>query len=585
MKKRVYLIGIVALGLFTIAWSSCRKYEKEPEDWFNAGLSFDSLDKNGVLAGYALNNIYTYIPDGFTRIDGDFLDAATDDALPSRNNTTAEYFTKGTVTSVNNPEERPGNGYSLSIWANCYYGIRRANIFLKNIGKVPVAEGANAATLRRQWKSEARFLRAYFYWELLKRYGGVPLLADSVYSLNDDIKLPRNTFAQTVDYIINECNAVKDSMRTEPVPTSDWGRASKGAAVALKCRVLLYAASPLFNGGGVESDPAKKALTGYLTADPSRWQKVLDACNEFQALGTYYGLVSAGTPTAFSSVFTTKMSNEIIFARQSANSTSLEYSQSPVGYIASNAKSQGLTSPTQNFIDAFPMATGLSIGEAGSGYNVATPYIGRDPRLAATVFYNGLTWLNRPVQIFEGGLDKPNNLAVSQIQTRTGYYLRKFLGNFGTNTAYSNTSHNFPIFRYAEIILNKAEALNELDQVEAAVQQIILIRRRAGIAAGSNNRYGIQSGISKEAMRLLIQNERRIELAFEEHRFWDIRRWKIAPQVLNQPLTGTRIYNGSSVIYQNFTVTSPVWNNRMYHMPIPYDELSKNLKLIQNEGW
>ncbi len=581
MKKNFYFI--ISLGLFSMLGTSCSKYEEQPKDWFTKDLAFDPLDQNGITTGYVLNNIYSYIPNGFNRINGDFLDAATDDAVPSAFNKQIEYFTRGTVTAANNPEEAPGNSTdanNLTIWGNCYYGIRRANLFLANVGQTPIA-----AQTKQYWITEARFLRAYFYWELLKRYGGVPLLGDTVYGLNDDIKLPRNTFAETVNYIVSECTAIKDNMRPDPVSTSDFGRASKGAAVALKLRVLLYAASPLYNGGGFESDPVKKALTGYPSADPSRWQAVVNAYTEFRALG-YYGLVAAGTaPAGFISVFTTKMSSEIIFSKQSSNNIDLENSQSPVGYIASNTRSQGLTSPTQNLVDAFPMANGLSITDPASGYSASAPYTNRDPRLSATVFYNGLPWLSRPVQTYEGGLDKPNNPGLAPIQTRTGYYLRKFLGSFATNNAYSNISHNFPIFRYADIVLSYAEALNELGQTEAAVDQVKLIRARGGIAAGTNSRYGIPAGISQASMRALIMNERRIEFAFEEQRFWDIRRWKTAPQVMTQTLTGVSITNAASPTYQQTTVTTPVWNDRLYHMPIPFTEVLKNPKLIQNEGW
>jgi starch-binding outer membrane protein, SusD/RagB family len=571
MKKILSFILFPVVIVMITTWSSCRKYEEEPKDWFTDELTFDSLDQNGIVAGFSLNNIYTYIPDGFNRIGGDFLDAAAGDALPSRYNAPVENYIKGTVTVINNPDP---------YWANSYYGIRRANIFLKSIGRVPVA-----VLTKQYWKAEARFLRALFYWELLKRYGGVPLMGDTVLELNDNIQLPRNSFEQTVDYIVSECSAIKDSLRNDPLSTSDWGRASKGAAVALKCRVLLYAASPLFNGGGFETDPVKKALTGYPTPDPTRWQRVVDAATEFNALGTYFKLVTSGSPTAFTSVFLNKMNSEIIFAKQVPNTATLENTQSPVGYVASNARAQGLTSPTQNLVDAFPMSNGLAITEAGSGYDPAAPYTNRDSRLAATIFYNGLGWLNRPVQIYQGGFDRPDNPSITPVQTRTGYYLRKFLGNFATSTAFSNQSHNFPIFRYAEIILNNAEALNELGQVENAVNQVKLLRSRAGIAAGANTRYGIKTGIDQAEMRELIRNERRIELAFEEHRFWDIRRWKIAGQVLTTPLTGMRITNGTPLVYEVITVANPVFQDRLYHMPVPYDEILKNTSLIQNEGW
>lgn len=571
MKKILSFSLILALIAMAATWSSCRKYELEPEDWFTEELTFDTLDQNGIVAGFNLNNIYTYVPDGFNRIGGDFLDAGAGDAVPSRYNTAAEGYIRGTVSAINNPDP---------YWNNSYYGIRRSNIFLKNIDRVPVA-----AVTKRYWKAEARFLRALFYWELLKRYGGIPLLGDTVLGLDDNIKLPRNSFEQTVDYIVNECTLIKDSLRTDPLSTSDWGRASKGAAVALKCRVLLYAASPLFNGGGVETNPALRPLTGYMFADPTRWQRVVDAVTEFNALGTYFKLVTSGTPTAFTSVFTNKMNSEIIFAKQVPNTSTLETTQSPVGYVIANVRSQGLTSPTQNFVDAFPMSTGLGINEAGSGYDAASPYTGRDPRLAATVFYNSLPWMSRPVETYIGGLDRRNSPAITPIQTRTGYYLRKFLGNFATATAFSSQSHNFPLFRYAEIILNNAEALNELNQVEAAVTQIKLLRSRAGIAAGANTRYGIKTGIDQIEMRELIRNERRIELAFEEHRFWDIRRWKIADQVLTTPLTGMRITNGTTPVFEVVPVATPVFQNRLYHMPIPYEETTKNTTLVQNEGW
>jgi hypothetical protein len=263
----------------------------------------------------------------------------------------------------------------------------------------------------------------------------------------------------------------------------------------------------------------------------------------------------------------------------------LETTQSPVGYVVANARSQGMTSPTQNLVDAFPMANGMQINEPGSGYDPAAPYSNRDPRLAATVFYDGFNWLSRPVQTFQGGLDRPDNIAVATVQTRTGYYLRKFLGNFATATAFSSQSHNFPIFRYAEIILNNAEALNELGQVEAAVTQIKTLRSRAGIAAGADTRYGIKAGITQTEMQELIRNERRIELAFEEHRFWDIRRWKIADQVLTAPFNGMRITSGTTPAYQVIPVATPVFQARLYHMPIPYEEITKNTQLIQNEGW
>ncbi len=580
-----YCPAIAGILFFATAMSvsSCKKLESEPKDWFGADVVFDTLDRLGTVAAFNLNDLYNYIPDGFARIGGDFLDAASGDAVPSRNNTLVEYYTNRRVSVVNNPD---------AYWANSYYGIRRANIFMQNIGNVPIVKTSDstAAKLTRQyWRAEARFIRCFLYFELLKRYGGVPLIGNKIFTLSDDLQIPRNSFSDCVDYIVNECNIVKDSLRPEPVADADWGRIPRGAALALKCRVLLYAASPLFNGGGVETDATKKALTGYTTADPARWQAVINAAEDLIKLG-YYGLLSSGTPSAYASVFTTKKNIEIILAKQSSNNTGLENSQAPIGY-AGTAASQGYTSPTQNFVDAFPMKNGLQPFNAdgtvntASGYNAAAPYYSRDPRMDASVFYDSLTWLGRRVETFEGGLDKPNTSS-SAIQTKTGYYLRKFLGNFTSGSSYSNQSHNFPIFRYAEILLSYAEALNEVNRVEDAVTQIKLIRARAGITAGANGRYGIAVGISQAEMRNLIRNERRIELSFEEHRFWDLRRWKTAAAELSQPVYGMMITkNGTARTYQKVQVGTLLFDNKLYHMPIPYDEIIKNLSLIQNEGW
>jgi starch-binding outer membrane protein, SusD/RagB family len=235
-------------------------------------------------------------------------------------------------------------------------------------------------------------------------------------------------------------------------------------------------------------------------------------------------------------------------------------------------------------VNAFTDLDGLPITDPVSIYKANDPYVNRDPRFAATVFYNGTRWLSRSMETFDGGKDRPGGIAV---QTRTGYYLRKFMADFANSTVFSNQSHNNNIFRFAEILLNNAEALNEVGRTEEAISEVILIRKRAGIRPGSNNRYGIKVGITQSELRSLIKNERRVELAFEEHRFWDLRRWKDAESVLNGPVQGVRITknanNTFSYTYEN--VANLVFTPRLYHMPLPYEEVTKNLRLLQNPGW
>jgi starch-binding outer membrane protein, SusD/RagB family len=562
------ILKISAFFFLVALLASCKKeLETEPRDLFSDELVWDVKDNNAVYAQQFLANLYNYLPNGLNRFDGDYLESGTDDAVPSRNNTfSVQRYTNGLVSVISNPD-----GY----WGNSYTGIRQVNILLSNIDKVPAI-----ATNIARWKAEARFIRAFLYYELLKRYGGVPLIGDQVFTLTDQLQLPRNTFAQVHDYIVTECDQVKGNLMAAPGADVDWGRPSNGAALALKCRVYLLGASPLFNGGAISSPQASAGLLGFTTSDPLRWQKVIDAAEELKALN-YYAL-----QTPLISVFTNKKNAEVIFAKQSANSTTLEVQSTPVGYIVNGVANEGRTSPSQNLVDAFPMLNGIAITDAGSGYNPAAPYTNRDKRLDATIFYNTLRWLNRPVETFNGGLDKPNT---NVVQTKTGYYLRKFLGDFTNSSQFSNTSHNFIYFRYAEILLNYAEALNERGRTEDAVQQIIEVRKRAsnGIAAGVNNRYGIAAGIAQSAMRTLIQNERRIELAFEEHRFWDLRRWKIAGTVLNGPIRGMDIVRTApnTFTYNIVQVSATVFTDKLYYMPLPYDETVKNPNLQQNPGW
>lgn len=561
MKRTLYYLIIVAM----LVASSCKKFESQPEERTLETDVFDPTDKVGALSTAYLLGIYSFLPTGFNRIDGDILDAATDDALPSSNRSGISLFTNGQLTATNYPDNN---------WSNSYTIIRRSNVFLNNIGIVPIP-----VDIRKRQVAEARFLRAFAYFELLKRYGGVPLVGDKVFSLADNLDLPRNTFAECVAYIASECDAITpDLPNGSAVIAAEFGRVPSEAAMALKCRLYLYAASPLFNGGGFESNAQIKALTGYPTADANRWQQVITSAEALIAKG-YYKLPTGTGTTVYSAVFTTKINTDIIFSKQSANSTTLENANAPVGYVAP-ATSNGRTSPTQDFVNAFTNLNGTAF--TGSTTS-ASQYENRDPRLKSILFYNGVQWLGRAVQTYEGGLDKPN--LAFKTQTKTGYYMRKFMADFASSTTYSNQSHNFPYFRFAEVLLNYAEALNEVGRVEDAVRQINLVRARAGITAGTGSRYGIRVGVTQDELRELIKNERRIELSFEEHRFYDLRRWKMG-SVLSGTLKGVQLtLDGTTLNMVNQDVANIVFQNKYYHMPIPYSEIIRNTKLIQNEGY
>jgi len=558
MKRVLYFLIIVS-----VLTQSCRKFENEPEERVLETDVFDPTDKMGVQSTSYLLGIYAFLPTGFNRIEGDFLDAATDDAVPSSERLNIMLFTNGQLNATNYPDNN---------WANSYTIIRRSNVFLKNIGVVPIPDD-----VRKRQVAEARFLRAFAYFELLKRYGGIPLVGDQVFDLNSNLNIPRNTFAECVDYIAAECDAITpDLPNGSTIAATEFGRVPSEAAMALKCRLYLYAASPLFNGGGFETNAQLKALTGYSTNDAARWQRVITIAEALIAKG-YYKLPTGTGTTVYSSVFTTKINTDIILAKQSANSTVIENANAPVGYVAPTT-SNGRNSPTQNFVNAFANLNGTPY--TGST-TAAAQYENRDPRLKAILFYNGVQWLGRAVQTYEGGLDKPNQ--AFKTQTKTSYYLRKFMADFSTSTTYSNQSHNFPYFRFAEVLLNYAEALNEMGRMEDAVKQVNLVRARAGITAGTGSRYGIPVGIGQNDLRELIKNERRIELSFEEHRFWDLRRWKMSTE-LSSTLQGLTITQNDP-LYVVKNVNTMIFQPKYYHMPIPYSEMIKNNQLVQNEGY
>ena len=568
MKNHKNIIAAIAL---IVAIAGCKKYEQTPVDKVDITHIFDPRDSAGVNAQKYLYGVYSVLRNGHNRVGGDYLDAAGDDAISSASGPSniATILSTASYNSYTIPSDE-------NLFGTYYAGIRQANEFINNIEVVPVLAKYNGYSMKYVWKSEARFLRAMFYFELVKRYGGVPLMGNHVYTISDDISLPRNSFDECVKYIVSECDAIKDSLLVYPIsdPNADSHRPTKGSAMALKARVLLYAASPLFNGGNID---AANNLTGYTSFDATRWAAAAAAAKDVMDLGTYSLLPN------FKDVFLTQNNPEILFMRQGGNNTNVETANGPVGFTAATGKGQ--TSPTQELVNAFPMANGLPIGNAASGYDSNNPYNNRDPRLTYTIMYNGAQWLNTQIQTFEGGQSKPNGTLQ---QTKTGYYMRKFMGNFENTNAYSSHSTDWLIMRYADLVLGYAEALNESEGPTTDVYNaLISIRKRAGIEAGAGNLYGLTAGMTKEEMRTVIRNERRVELAFEESRYWDIRRWKLAETTMNQQRTGVSIVKvGSTLNYNPINVLTTRFDApKMYLYPIPYDEVQKNPNMKQNPGW
>ncbi|MDI3318380.1 RagB/SusD family nutrient uptake outer membrane protein [Pinibacter soli] len=557
----------ILLLLAAAGFAGCSKQLNEvPLEKYTEDYVFDPRDSVGTNVEQVLNNIYSILPNGFNRVGGNFLDAATDDAISSQYNQAVEYIA---LSNINSAATHPDDA-----WNKNFTGIHKVNLFLKNAAIVPIPLKVP------NWKAEARFLRSMFYFELIKRYGGVPLIGDSVYTYTDNLQLKRNSFAECVKYIVSECDSIKTLVKQEPLSTTDFGRISNGAVLSLKARVLLYAASPLYNGVVSQGSAVQKELAGYPTYDANRWALAAQAAKDVISLNKY-----SLDPT-FNNIFINRRGNENILSYLRGTSNDVEVNNGPVGF-RTGTTGNGITSPTQDLVEAFPMIDGTPV-TASATYSLQNQYANRDPRLANTVLYNGVKWLNRNLEMFEGGLDKPNigNLT----QTRTGYYLRKFMGNLSTSTSITVQNHNFNIFRYAEILLDYAEAKNEMDGATTEVYQVLKdIRKRAGISAGTSSLYGLKSNMSKDEMRDAIKLERRLELAFEEHRYWDLRRWKDAEVVMNKKLSGliiTKDAIAGATTYKKLDVFQPVFDaNKMYLYPIPFSELMKDRELIQNYGW
>ena len=411
------------------------------------------------------------------------------------------------------------------------------------------------------WRAEARFLRAYFHFELLKRYGPIPIVTSTL-SINGNYEnTPRPTMKEVVDFIAKECDIAADTLELTPWRNVNdaFGRATKGAALALKSRLLLYAASPLYVDFG-DTNEANKPT------DVALWKSAADAAKAVIDLNQYELASSYGD--LFKNDFQNK---EYIFVRRYAANSDFEKSNFPVSFGG-----KGGTNPSQNLVDDYEMLDGTPF-DWNDPAKAAQPFENRDARLGATILMNMAPFKGKKVATYPEGADaSPNPNA-----TKTGYYLRKFLNeDVNIQTGGSSGGHVVPLFRLAEIYLNYVEALNECDPTNPDIALYLnKVRNRASLPN--------VSALSQEQMRTVIQHERRVELAFEEHRSWDVRRWKIASSTLGAPLMGVQIERKplGGYTYMPVKVEQRVFQPKMYWYPIPQSEVLKLKQWKQNNGW
>jgi hypothetical protein len=474
------------------------------------------------------------------------------------------------------------------LWWKPWTNIRRANVFLANVDKSPISAG-----LKKQTKAEARFLRAWYYSILVKNFGGVPLLGDKILALDEQFNQARDSYEACVDFMVSELDAIAGDLPTE-YDAQNYGRITRGACLGLKSRILLYAASPLFNGGSVGTTEAQKKVTAYLNADPGRWQKAADAAKAVIDMNQYalYEDNTTAPGFGFNRVFLMRKNTEFILPGMQGPNKNME------GFTLPKSRNTGTTqtAPSQNLAEAFGMNNGKAITDPTSGFNPNDPYVGRDPRFNYTFIFNGTPWYTSsgtktPIFTYDGAA----NDGYTTVTWATGYWWRKMLDDNITAQSGPNTERVLPLIRYAEILLNYAEAANEMGNTSIAYDQLKLIRKRAGIAAGGDGLYGLKSGMTKEEMRAILMNERQVELAYEDHRYWDVRRWKTAPQNQNVDMKAMKITrtvtnpgNIVSYTYQSVPISTNVthvFKDFMYLFPIMQTELAKNPTFIQNPGY
>lgn len=518
-------------------------------------------------------------------------------------------------------------------WPAMYTRIRAANLALENL-ETPQFE--NTAGIADRLKGEARFMRAYFHHQLLRYYGGIPIVDRSFKLGEADYMIPRNTFEECVNFIVSDCDAAVqsfDAAKTAGASTAS-GRATKAAALALKARILIYAASDLHDmptaaaNSTVLANFSQPELLGYTSGDrTARWQAAKDAAKvvmDLPGLGYELNLTAPVSPeqgtTNYMNMSLSKFGgeSELIFARYFIDAKA----ESAGPWVGRNNGPNGYhnwagNTPTEQLVDDYEMLDGSKFDWDNPDHK-ASPYTDRDPRLDATILHDASNWKPRvgsglgkdPAnqiqtgqyeivngageKVFVYGLDTRNSVVENWNGSHTGYYMRKFIDpNPAITDMNTRQQIPWPFFRYTEAVLNYIEACIELDQDDEAKTWLNKIRFRAGMPAIT------ETGTD---LRDRYRNERRVELVYEEHRFHDARRWMIAPQTLGRkvgiidikgtlkpgkvvtmykydPTSYDYVYTPSTTNFENRQ-----WLDKMYYFPIHIDELNRNTELVQNPG-
>lgn len=587
----------IYISILMLLFSSCQKgfLDKTPTE----DMTLEDVFAERQYAERFLNSVYFNLPEelGFHQWyhRNPFVGASDD----------LEVTWSGSFSNTMNTGAWNPLNIDQNIWNFNWEAIRKANIFLEQIPQTPMDDVA-----RNVWIGEATFLRAFYHFLLARTHGAIPI-ADRVYAQDEDFtNVVQRPIDEVAAFIASQCD-IAASLLPDRVTNDQLGRPTKSSALALKSRVLLYLASPLWNGNpdyvAFENSVGEKMYPSVI--DPTRWAVAAQAANQAIELAEAAGFKlyqeNPDPVENYHEIFVRNYNSEILFARNLGQNSEVEGASTPNGMGG-----WGGYCPTQELVDAYQMENGLSpilgyhsdgrplINEA-SGYteigyvseehdqgwylpNTQNMYVGREPRFYASIHFSGAHWRTRRIEFWNSGRDgRGSNAADYPV---TGYLARKFSDENVNMTERVFVNKSWIYFRLAELYLNHAEALNEAEGSTPTVYtRINAIRNRAGLP-------DLPEGLSKEDMRERIRHERRIELAMETHRYFDTRRWKIAEITDSGDFYRMSIDRGTSLtddsFYQRSFMKRRVFDkNKHYLWPIPQSELNKTPSLVQNPGW
>lgn len=466
---------------------------------------------------------------------------------------------------------------SIDAWH--YTQIRNMNIFLENI-----ETGGLEESIRNTLKAQVYVLRAWRYFEMVRQYGGVPII-EHVQSLSDDLYVKRNKTSECLDFIIKDLDTAMESLPWQWTG-DDAGRFSKATALALKGRVLLYYASPQFNPDNTEG----RWTTAY---------NVNKAAIEDLAKNGY------GLHDNYANIWFDEMNKEVIFVKRYQEPGTTHNWDAATRPLAESQNYTGYNIPTLELVESYPMINGKSIHDPNSGYDPVIYWENRDPRFKATIVYNGCVWELSG----KSGRKQWTYIGAETDPSASGFYCRKAINTSYTPYYAERSSTDWIELRYAEVLLNYAECAAELGKTEEAYQVLKDIRKRAGIQSGEDGMYGLTTGMGRDEMVKAIMFERKIEFAFEGKRYWELRRRRLFAEELNgtkrhgvQPILkidkdefqkientidlnkdyGTYFRDSIIELDKVFTID---FKDNYYFYALPEKHLQTNSNLEQTQGW